>query len=250
MKEHFTFAIKVLFALGIFVLFGWVSQSFGVNWGKLELAPTATVSVTGQADGQQLNQIARFYAEVSANNENKEIATEEVNEAMSELLAQLEAFGIPEEDITTEFVGVYENQGAELAIYPPRAVEEGWRATNSISVVLRDIDRASELATLLTESGATNVSGPNFSVDDTTDLDQQLLGQAMADAREKAELLLSGTNQKIIRVISVSEGGSYNPMPYYRETMAMGGDQAVNVPVEPGSQTIYKSLNVVFEIGR
>ena len=254
MKQYFPFALKMIFALGAFVIFVLVSQSFGVNWGRLELASSATVTVTGQADGQQISQIATFRAEVAAAEEDRAAATETVNTAVAELIEQVKAFGIPDEDIKTEQISVYEYSQPEILIYPPRPnpdSEPAWQASNSISITLRDVSRASDLATLLTESGATNVSGPNFTVDDTVDLERQLLEEAMADARAKANTLLAGTDQKIKRIVSVSETGSSYPMPLlYRESAAVGADQAVSVPVEPGSQQLYKTITVVFEIGR
>ena len=248
MNNYFSTAVKVIFALGIFVIFVLVSQQFGVNWGKLELAPTSTVTVTGQADGQQLSQVATFRASISEENEDKQVALDAVNEAMTELISQLKDFGIKDQDLKTEQVSVYQYSEPEILIYPPRPSDgkELWQASNSVSVTLRDVDRSSELATLLTESGAADVFGPNFTVDNTTDLEKQLLEQAMIDAREKAEVLLTGTNQQLKRVVSISEAGSNSAPMVYRDLAVAES----SVPIEPGSQTLSKTITVVFEISR
>jgi len=242
------------------VLIIFTSQWLPINWGSLELAPTATVTVTGQADGQQINQIASFTASVMVSDADKEIATQTVNKQMEQLITQLKEFGIADKDLRTDQISVYEYKEPEPEILlfqdsmppsPPRDGQPMWQASNTIHVTLRDISKASELATLLTNSGATDVYGPNFTVDDTTDLDHQLLTEAMEDARTKAELLLAGTNQKIKKVISISETGDNS---YFALPMAGGGvmraDSSIDVPIEPGSQTIYKSIVVIFEIGR
>jgi hypothetical protein len=259
MPNDFSFLQKTMLVVGTLVLVAFASQWLPLRWGSLELAPTATVTVTGQADGQQTSQVANFSASVTVNDADKQVATETVNQEMEQLVADLKAFGIPDQDLRTDSISVYEyNEPVrEIMILndsvppsPPQSGQPMWQASNTVSITLREIGRASDLATLLTNSGATNVYGPSFTVDDTADLDRQLLVEAMADATAKAELLLAGTNQKIKRVISVSETGAQPPLPLLdRESAAVGYD-TTSVPVEPGSQTIYKSLVVIFEIGR
>jgi uncharacterized protein YggE len=253
MQQDLSFFKKAAFITAAVVLTALATQWVNIDWGKLELANLATVTVTGQADGQQLNQLATFRATVAANDNDREVATQTVNEQMSELIEQLKDFGIDEEDLKTENISVYEyNQPERALIYPPQPpVEEParWQASNTLVVTLRDIDQSSQLATLLTESGATNVSGPNFTVDDTTDLEQQLLEEAMTNARNKARKLLSGSSQKLGKVVSVAEGGTSAPMPYFaRGGAALEADSSTFVPTEPGSQTLYKSITVTFEI--
>jgi hypothetical protein len=258
--NNLSFLQKTMLVVGALVLVIFASQWLNLNWGRLELAPTATVTVTGQADGQQTSQVANFSASVTANDADKQVVTNTVNEQMEQLITALKEFGIPDQDLQTNSISVYEYNEPEREIMiltnsvppsPPNNGKPMWQASNTISITLREISHASDLATLLTESGATNVFGPNFTVDDTIDLDRQLLTEAMADARAKAELLLAGTNQRIKRVISVSETGTQPPMPFYREAgVGVTSDTSLNVPVEPGSQTLYKSVVVIFEIGR
>jgi len=259
MLNNFSFLQRTMLVVASIILFIFISRWLPFHWGSLELAPTATVTVTGEADGQQTSQIANFSASVTVNHVDKETATQTVNEQMEKLLIDLKEFGITEKDLRTDQISVYEYKEPETDntfsnyVIPPNPSRNGqlmWQASNTINIILRDIDRASELATLLTKSEATDISGPSFTVDDTTDLDRQLLTQAMEDAQAKAELLLAGTNQKIKRIISVSETGT---SPSFSLPVSGGGvrsDSSISVPVEPGSRTIYKSVVVTFEIGR
>src|SRR3990167_1833831 len=133
----------------------------------------AMITVTGQAEVDTLPQLSHFSATVS-----------EVNAEMDKLIVAVKTFGIADADITTQQVSVYElDGGPEIMIYPPRprAESRGWQASNSIEITLRDIEKASALTDLLQGSGATSVNGPNFTLDDTADLEIQLLTEAIAD---------------------------------------------------------------------
>lgn len=261
MQEQLPLLKKILLVIGVIALVGFISQWFNLNWGRLELGQPSTITVTGQADDLTANQIATFTAGITATDVDRETAVELANTQMTSLIEQIKQFGIPQADIKTENLSVYEYTEPDKGIMPMTtepmyypapdvAGEKKWQASNSVTVTLRDLARVTELATLLTNAGSATVSGPNLTTDDTTDLDRALLQQAMQDAREKAVMLLEGTGQKVTRIVNVYENDYATPY-LYRESMpaAMGVDQSVT-PIEPGSQTIYKSVTVVFEISR
>lgn len=51
-----------------------------INWGKIENLPAQTITVLGEAETKEKNQVAIFTAGVSAVNDSKEAAVKEVNE--------------------------------------------------------------------------------------------------------------------------------------------------------------------------
>lgn len=221
-----------------------------INWGKISILPAATITVTGEAKADEMPQIANFSASVSVFNEVKQTAVNEVNSKMDQLIKDLKTFGIDPKDIQTQQVSVYEiNNEAEIMMYPsrPRVQSKGWQASNSVTIILRNIDKASGLTDLLQSSGVTNVSGPNFSLDDTVLIQTDLLAKAIANARGKAEKAAKAGGRKLGKMITVSEGYSYNPRPMY----ALGGakmDTAVSAPVEPGTERLSQTATVVFEL--
>lgn len=253
-----SFFVKTLFVALLVVLVGLAGRWLPLNWGRVEQTQQATITVTGQADDVHAHQIATFTAGVSVSEVDRDAAVEAVNTQMAAVIAAIKGFGIADADIKTQTVSVYEFTEPErevLLIYPPRptAGEKKWQATNSVEITLRDVSRASELATLLTNADqSVTISGPNFTTDDTTELDRVLLQQAVKDAREKAEAMLAGTGQKVTRIINVYEN-DYGTPYFAREasmTMAADGGAGSPTPVEPGSRTVYKSVGVVFEISR
>ncbi|MFC1627118.1 SIMPL domain-containing protein [Patescibacteria group bacterium] len=223
-----------------------------VNWGKFEMLPGSAITVTGEGKLTLKNQIARFSATIHSTHEDKQQATEEVNQTMEEIIQQVKDFGIPEKDIQTQHVSVYKQEKPRVLIYPAPEIDTDdnkWRASNSIEIILRNVDQASDLANLLQSSKATGVNGPRFSLDDTDDSEQELLTAAINDAREKAEVIAKASNRKLGKVLTVSESGSSpNIFRAMMPEAGGGGEMATDVPVEPGSTKTTKTVTVVFEL--
>lgn len=227
------FAVLVLLASAYF--FPWSN----ISWGRVVLAPPRLITVTGLASEQQENQVAQFSAGVSAVNNDKESAVEAVNEAMNTLVEDIKAFGIASGDIQTENLSVFQEETPQRRPGP-------WRVNNSVTVILRDIDRAAELSDLLTKSGATNIFGPNFMLDPEARPEDALLGDAVNNAREKAEVLAQASGGKLGKIVSVSEGSAPGFVgPVLARLEAGGGG---STPVEPGGSLISKQVSVTFEL--
>ncbi|MEI8068075.1 MAG: SIMPL domain-containing protein [Candidatus Shapirobacteria bacterium] len=226
--------ISVLIIVAIFVL-PWKN----VNWGKFNLNQTEQVMVTGQSKVKQKNQVASFSVGVNTIKSKKEDAVTETDKKINELIQSIKGFGIPTEDIKTQNVSVYQQEKTNLTS------KQDWVANNTIEIVLREVDKANSLVNLLNSSGATNVSGPNFSLEDSAQTDNQksLIDSAIADAREKADLIAKASGRKLGKVINVSEnsGGNYPIM----DSLSVSNAKA---DLEPGTSTVTKSLTVSFEL--
>ncbi len=213
-----------------------------INWGKIEILPASTITVSGEAYLEEKSQIATFTAGVTAINDDKETAVGEVNQTISEIISAVKAFGIAEEDIQTSSLSVHQIQESFIED-EARSVELGqWRANNTIEVTFRDVDKTSALADLLSESGATSVHGPNFSLDDTQDSEVALLEEAINNAREKAEKIAKSSERKLGKIVTVSEGAQQ------ASGIFKGLETVGSTPIEPGTETVYKTVTVTFEL--
>ncbi|MFZ5845430.1 MAG: SIMPL domain-containing protein [Patescibacteria group bacterium] len=215
-----------------------------ITWGKLQLLPADTVTVIGEAKSQQRSQVARFTAGVSAVNDDKQAAINEVNRKVEAIIAAVKEFGIKSEDIKTQSLNVFQRQETYYEEGRQKSRPGQWDVGNSIEVTLRDVDRASALASVLTRSGATNIYGPNFSLEDTTEAQNALIDEAMKNARQKAELIAQAAGRKIRRVVSAAEGGVSAQPPVVLRMEGGGGGGGV----EPGTGTVHKTVTVVFEL--
>jgi uncharacterized protein YggE len=102
---------------------------------------------------------------------------------------------------------------------------------------------------LLNASGATNVYGPNFQMDDANAAEKGLYAAAMQDAMDKADIIARASGRKLGKVLTVADNGTSNNVVY--PMLAVGGGMTsdkVAAPVEAGSTTITKDLTVSFEL--
>lgn len=232
--------IGVGLLLGGTLLLPWKS----VQWGSIAVQPGSTVTVTGTAKTEQTSQIATFTAGVRSTNDNKDAAITEVNKQIQELTDAVKTFGIPQTDIKTQNINVYQNEETYYEEGRQKMRPGQWRVETSIEIKLRDVKRASELAQVFTKSGATNVYGPNFTLDDTTEAAQLLLSGAVDDARKKAGILAKSSGKKLGAILTISEG-SQSPRPMLAFEGGAGGGGG---GMEPGTGLITQSVTVTFEL--
>ncbi len=222
-----------------------VGGLFLPSWGKLQLLPAHTITVVGEAKSQEKSQIAIFTAGVNAYNDDKTLAVNEVNKKVEAIIEAVKEFGVTSEDIKTQSLNIYQNQDQYYEDGRQKYRPGQWNVSNTVEIKLMNVDRAATLASVLTKGGATNVYGPNFTFDDTSEQSTALLDAAFKNAETKAGKVAQSTRRKLGKVVSVVEAGSsQQPVMFRMEGGGGGGGGAV----EPGSGTVSKSVTVTFEL--
>lgn len=204
-------------------------------------ARQVTVVGTGEVRGAPDTLTADVGVEVVA--PDVTAAMNQASERQQAVIDQLAARGIDAKDISTTTVNLQPQYGEN-------SVVTGYRAGNSISVTLRELDAASEtLATIVTAGGnATRINSVSYSIDDDSTLVSDARARAFNDARSRAEQYAGLSGLSLGNVLSISEapGGSV-PLP--RVPMAEGAmAAAVPVPLQPGEQTVSFSVTAVWEL--
>lgn len=184
-------------------------------------------------------------------------AQDKVTAKINPAIQYLRDAGIEEKDIKTTSVSVYpryENVGAPCGPYscPPSTTKiVGYEASQYIEVKVRNTDSAGEIVAGLTENGATNISGPNFSIDDEDILVSEARAKAIVDAKDKAEKLADDLDVRLVRIIEFNESGGYPP--YFkayemdaRVTNQAAGSAAPDLPT--GENKITSNVTITYEI--
>lgn len=211
-----------------------------------------TISIAGRGEVQAAPDMAMITSGVTSQGATAREALDANTAAMTELLDELKAAGIEARDIQTTGFSVNPNyvysdqRDSNGYSQPPRI--NGYQVSNTVTVVVRDLEA---LGTILDRSvtvGANTVNGVTFSVSDTTELLNEARKKAFADARAKAELYAETAGTTLGDLESIRESQNFDaPQPYAMYARA----EAVStpVPVEAGELTFSITVDVEWELG-
>jgi uncharacterized protein len=201
----------------------------------------AAISVTGEATVSVPPDLAQVDAGVTSDAKTAREASEANNAAMGKVLLALKGAGIAEKDFQTSQLSLQPQ-------YPPNRSGPspivGYRASNRVTVRVRDVTKVASLIDTLGGAGANDIGGINFMVSQASKLLDDARTQAVADARRKAEIYAKAAGVTLGAPLSISEEGS--PGPVFRTKMA--GPMAAAAPVAQGEETLAVTVNVSWAI--
>ncbi|MDP1722141.1 MAG: SIMPL domain-containing protein [Candidatus Gottesmanbacteria bacterium] len=238
------FLLSGLLLLGLSFFLPWS----GIDWGALSLKPARTVTVVGEAKSKLKSEIASFSAGVNAINDDKEKAVTEVNSKVNAIIESVKSFGIKSADVKTQNLNIYQNQESYYEDNRQKQRPGQWSVSNSVEIKLHDVDRAQALADLLAKSGANNVYGPNFALDEDSTASDALFTDAVENAKTKAANVARAAGRKLGAILSVTEGVSATGPITLLRMEGGGGGGGGGGGLEPGTGTISKSVTVIFEL--
>jgi uncharacterized protein len=160
------------------------------------------------------------------------------SERMRKLIEALKAAGVAERDIQTRDVSV----GSD---YDETRRSDDFVASNTVSILIRDLDRAGAVLDAAARAGANNVYGPSLTRSNREGLEAKALEDAVANARKRAETLADAAGIELGAVTGLSETGAAMPGP-----MELRAADAVasSAPIEKGTQEIQATVTVTFAI--
>jgi uncharacterized protein YggE len=209
---------------------------------QADVAPPPTISVTGEASISAPPDLAQIEAGVTTDAKTAREASGANNDAMGKVLLALKGAGISEKDYQTSQLSLqpqYANQNR-----PGPNVLSGYRATNRVTVKLRDVTKIASVIDVVTAAGANDIGGINFTVSNASKLLDDARAQAIADARRKAEIYAKAAGVTLGAPVSISEHGAAVPVMYRRAAAPM----AAEVAIAPGEETLRVTVSVSWEI--
>jgi uncharacterized protein len=221
-----------------------LAATIGVS--ALPIAPalaqseTPAISVTGEATISVPPDQAQVEAGVTSDGKTAREASEANNVTMGKVLLALKAAGIDGKDIQT----------SRLSLQPQSAPNRstnaiaGYRASNQVTVRLRDITKVAGTIDLLLGAGANDIGGIHFMVSQASKLLDDAREQAVADARRKAEIYAKAAGVALGTPLSIAEEGGSAPV--FRGKMAMAPMAAT--PVAQGEETLTVTVSVSWAI--
>jgi uncharacterized protein YggE len=116
-----------------------------------------------------------------------------------------------------------------------------------VSVRQRDLKGFGKVLDALVAAGANQVSGPNFQMANPEAAQDEARLAAIKAVRARADLYARATGLRVVRMVSISEGGGYSPpMPVMYAKAAMA--DSAPTPVAAGEVESVITVSVQFEL--
>ncbi|MEZ4103786.1 MAG: SIMPL domain-containing protein [Candidatus Paceibacterota bacterium] len=255
-KTNRTLGSLVLIALLVSLI---AYAGYTLKQAKYMYSGPTTITVLGTGEVKATPDIGQFNFSVMAEGEDAGSAQQASDSKIKTIFDYLKNNGVEEKDIKTSFYNLnpkyrYENQLCVEGQYcSPNRVQDGFEVNQMVTVKVRDLDKAGMLLAGVGDFGATNISGLQFTIDDTDILKEQARAIAIADAKAKAKTLASELGVRVVKMVGYYENEN-GPMPYY----GYGGDMAEeamvknasldSVSVAAGENTVTSNVNITYQV--
>lgn len=213
---------------------------------QVKLDPTISVSGEGKVT------VAPDYASISIAVDTKGNSAQEVkkqnDEKIDAVLKYIKKAGVANEDFQTQRVSLNRQHDYEKK-------KDYYVANQSIKLTIRNLNRYDQIMEGLVAAGVNQVNSIEFKSTQIKKYESEARQLAVQNARLKADDFMSVTNQKIIKILSISDNSSpsYNPRGVYAtNAMAKSFDSAEsysgNETLAIGEITVTANVNIVYLI--
>jgi uncharacterized protein len=208
--------------------------------------PVVAIGVTGTEEA--MPDIATITAGVEVKLPDAKKALDQANKDMVKIMAVLKSANIAAKDMQTEGVSVNENMDYSQEDPKPN----GYRASNRVSLTIRDLSKLKTLMSDLVAAGATELRGPDFSIDNEDALTDKARMKAFDTAKRRAMAYATKAGFKSVRLLKVSEDAGYEASASYAAEAAADAaagiappeEKIAETPIEPG--LISRSVTATF----
>ena len=230
-----------------------------------------TITLSGHGEVTAVPDVASIYFTISKDAKIGKDAQDAVAVIEKKALDFLKTKGVADKDIQASNASLYPKYEYRQAACPEiqavtgsdgesstmpyycgngKQIIVGYTASESITVKVRNIDDAGAIMQGLGTTGVSDLSGPNFTIDNEDDLKAEARKKAIDDAREKAKVLAKDLGVRLGRISNFSEGGGYGGPIMYAEKAMMDSTVSSPAPAElpKGENTISSDVTITYEI--
>jgi hypothetical protein len=164
---------------------------------------------------------------------------------MTAVTAALHRAGVADKDIQTSNLSL--NAQYVYAANEPAKLT-GYQASNDVTIVVEDLSRLGPAVDAVTAAGANQINGISFGLKDSSAAEDQARLAAVKALRAKAELYAGATGYRVSRLVSLAEGGGYEPSPV--QPLLMARAAVAKTPVAAGELTVRIDVNGLYELAK
>jgi uncharacterized protein YggE len=235
-------------ALGVAVFFTLL-LSPALSPAMAQTPPPRTLSITGSAEVHVAPDVALVSVGVVVEGATAAGALKDNSAALTKALDAMRAAGIEAKDMQTHGLSLeprYERLDKPGPNDRPRII--GYSAVNLVSVRVRDLAKLGDLLDKIAAAGVNRIDSIRFIVSNQDKLLDEARQNAVADAKQKADLYARAAGFTVGKVMSLNEEGAPNPVPPpMMMARAMAGAPPP-VPVEAGEMTLTVRVHIVWSL--
>ena len=204
---------------------------------------TPAITVSGEASVSAAPDLAQIDAGVASDAKTAREAAEANNAAMAKVLQALKTAGIADKDYQTSRLSLQPQYAQNR---PGQPAVTGYRASNRVSIKVRDVAKVASVIDTVVGAGANDVGNIYFSVAEPSKLLDEAREKAVADARRKAEIYAKAAGVTLGHPLAIAEDGA--PAPVFRAKSFAAPMAATPTPVAQGEETLSITVNVTWAI--
>jgi hypothetical protein len=205
---------------------------------SLAVAQERTIVVKGTATQEVPNDTASLRFSVSKERKSRAAALRIVAIRLRGVIEAVQGFpGVGPGDLSTGEISIRRIFRKEKPLF---------RASESVTVILHQPERAGEMVTAAVAAGATGTSGPDFFPGDPELAYTNTLIAAFDQAKAKAAALATRAGATLGPAISIEEGAEV--VPSQPTERAAPKSTEPTPPTKPGGSTVTASVRVVFAL--
>lgn len=251
-KKYTWYAVTLVCVCGAFA-----AVAFGMNNLDAIKHPNgqvASISVTGEGEVTAIPDIATVSFTVRESAKTVPEAQKLTEAKIAKGLKDLEALGVEAKDTKTLSYMVnpkYENQQTGYCngyVCPPaKTVVTGYEVAQSVTVKVRKVDQAGQVIGVLGKVNITEISGPDFTVDDMDKSQADAKALAIKNAQTKAEATASALGVSLGSITQFSDDNGVYAQMYNTKAMSVpGAADAVSLP--QGENVIKSRVTITYTL--
>lgn len=241
--------LKVLLAFGALVVMGFTSLFLITRTYLDATKPLSDNYMTFSGTGKVIAKpdIATTSFSIVTEATTSKVAQDENSKKSRAVIAYLKGQKVDEKDIKTTGYNIYPTYA-----YPVGGAQKivGYQVNQTVSIKIRDIDRANEILDGIINSGVNQVNGIEFSIDDIDKVKAEARKMAIDEAKKKAKEISKQLGIDLGDITNFSEDNVGSPRPlYYDKAVGGFGGGAESAPALPsGENEIQSSVTITYEL--
>ena len=210
--------------------------------GMHPIPPHVVVSASEEVDVAPDR--AHLNVSVETRGRTSQLASQDNARIAAAILESLQRAGIAAAQIRT--IGLTVNPEYRYPEGGGRPTVVGYQARNSIEVEIRNLSRVGSVVDATLAAGATNISGPTFTLANPDSARREALATAVRRAQADAEVMARAAGQKLGTVLELTSGGGTEQPVFDRGPMLMSAraEGAVETPISTGMIKVRASVTM------